>query len=70
MIVMVRVPVQPFASVTVNVYVPAQRPVAVLVAPDVVLAWAGDHENVYGAVPPLAVEVAVPLHVPKHVALV
>jgi hypothetical protein len=35
-----------------------------------VLACAGDHVNVYGAVPPVAVEVAVPLHVPKHVALV
>jgi hypothetical protein len=68
--VTVRVPVHPFASVTVNVYVPAQSADAVFVAPAVVLAAAGDQLKVYGAVPPLAVDVAVPLQTPKQVAFV
>jgi hypothetical protein len=45
-IVIVREPVHPFASTTLIVYVPAHSALAVLVAPAVVLAWAGDHVNV------------------------
>ena len=47
--------VQPPASVTITVYVPADKPVAVAVA-----AAEGDQLYVYGAVPPLPVAVAVP----------
>jgi hypothetical protein len=55
------VPVQPFASVTVSVYVPAQRPVAVAeVPPD------GAQLYVYAGVPPITVEVMLPLHTPKQ----
>jgi hypothetical protein len=40
--VIVLEPVQPFASVTFIVYVPAHKALAVLVAPEVLLAAAGD----------------------------
>jgi hypothetical protein len=55
----VLVVVQPFASVTVTVYVPAQRPVVVAAVPP-----EGAHEYVYGAVPPEATTVAEPVHWP------
>jgi hypothetical protein len=55
-IVYVRVMVQPFASVTVTVYVPAARPVAEEPVPPL-----GAHEYVYGAVPPEATTVAEPV---------
>ena len=51
----VAVATQPFASVTVTVYVPADRPVIVgVVSPP------GVQEYEYGGVPPEAVAVAVP----------
>jgi hypothetical protein len=53
-IVDVHIAVQPFPSVTVAVYVPADRPVNDDVTAPV------DHEYVYGAVPPLAVILEVP----------
>jgi hypothetical protein len=52
-IVTEHVAVQPLSSVTVKVYVPAERPVA-------------DGETVYGAVPPVAVTEAEPSEPPKH----
>lgn len=53
----VRVVVHPLASVTVHVYVFAHNALAVEpVPPD------GAHEYVYGAVPPLGVTVAEPVH--------
>ena len=56
---------QLFASVTVTVYVPAVRPVAVaLVPPD------GAHEYVNGPVPPVIVTVADPFPPPLHDTLV
>jgi len=54
-----RTMVHPFASVTVHVYVPAQRPAAAApVPPD------GAQAKVYGRVPPPALIAAVPLHAP------
>ncbi len=47
--------IQPFTSVTMHVYVPAIKLVAVWV----VLPF--DHKYVYGGVPPLGLAVAVPL---------
>ena len=53
--------VHPLLSVTLTVYVPADNPVAViLVCP------LGFHKYVYGAVPPLAAAVAVPVLPPLH----
>lgn len=53
--------VQPFASVIVQVKVPAHNALAVApVPPD------GAHEYVYGAVPPEATTVALPVHNPLH----
>jgi hypothetical protein len=58
----VRVVVHPFASVMVQVYVPTHNEEAVApVPPD------GAHEYVYGAVPPEATTVALPLHEPLQV---
>ncbi len=59
-IVTLVVRVQPFASVTVTVYVPAVNPVAVAAVCPPVQAY------VYGAVPPLAVTVAAPVLAPLH----
>ena len=56
---------QPFASVTVQVYEPAHNPVAVAAAPP-----EGDHEYPYPEVPPLAVTVAVPLQAALQLTLV
>ena len=70
MIVTVRVPVQPLASVTVIVYVPAHNAVPVFVAPTVEFVAAGLHANVYGAVPPVTVFTILPLQVPKQLAFV
>ena len=61
----VRVDVQPPAPVTVQVYVPAHRPVAVAaVPPD------GVHAYVNGPVPDVIVVVAEPVHEPLQVMLV
>ena len=60
--VTVAVCIQPLASVTVTVYVPALSPVAV----GVVCTGVVFHEYVYGAVPPVAFTVAVPLFPPLH----
>lgn len=61
----VRVDVQPPAPVTVQVYVPAHKPVAVAaVPPD------GAHAYVNGPVPDVMVVVAEPVHAPLHVMLV
>jgi hypothetical protein len=57
--VIVRVITQPFASVIVQVYVPAARPVAVAPVPP-----EGAHEYVYVGVPPEAVTDAVPVEPP------
>jgi hypothetical protein len=57
----VRVIEQPFASVMVQVYVPAHLPVAVPPVPPL-----GAHEYVYGAVPPEGTTVALPVHAPLH----
>jgi hypothetical protein len=59
------VAVQPFLSVTVTVYVPAVRLVAVALVPPL-----GAHEYVYGTVPPPAVTVAPPVAPPLHLTLV
>jgi hypothetical protein len=48
-----QVAVQPLSSVTVKVYVPAERPLV-------------DGDTVYGAVPPVAVTEAEPSEPPKH----
>ena len=56
------VAVQPFASVTVAVYVPAVRAVVVLFVPPL-----GLQLYVYAGVPPPAVTVALPLLPPLHV---
>jgi hypothetical protein len=53
--------VHPFASITVTVYVPAVRPVAVAVVWLLI-----DHRYVIGAVPPVAVAVALPLLPPAQ----
>lgn len=53
---------QPSLPVTVTVYVPAVRPVAVAAFPPV-----GDHAYVYGGDPEEAFTVAVPFAPPKHV---
>jgi hypothetical protein len=45
------------ASVTVHVYVPGQRPVAVAAVPP-----EGAHEYVNGPTPPVVVTVALPVH--------
>jgi hypothetical protein len=68
--VIVCVPVHPPASVAVQVYTPAHKPVAVFVAPEVVFATEGDHTNVYGADPPTAETVTLPLQDPLHVTFV
>lgn len=59
-------PVHPFASVTIATYVPAVKPVAVLVFPFVVCVTAGFHVNVNGPVPPTAWATACPVLPPKH----
>ena len=51
---------QPFLSDTVTVYVAALRPVAFKFDPP-----EGDHEYVYGVIPPVAVTVALPLLLPQ-----
>ena len=57
--------IHPFESVTVNVYVPACKPVAVdPLPPD------GDQLYVYGAVPPVTVAFAVPLFPLKQLTFV
>jgi hypothetical protein len=61
-IVTVAVKVQSVPSVTVTVYVPAAR----LVAVAVVCTGSVFHENKYGRVPPEAVTVALPVDWPKH----
>jgi hypothetical protein len=53
--------VQPFASVTITVYVPAESPVALDPFPPL-----GDHAYVYGVVPPVGVTVAEPVLPPKQ----
>jgi len=53
--------VHPFASVTVTVYEPAAKPLAVAEVPP-----EGAHEYVYEPVPPLAVTVALPVLPPLH----
>lgn len=60
-IVIVRVMVQPFASVTVTTYAPAPNPVGFAPLPD------GVHAYEYGPVPPVTVMDAAPLLLP-HVA--
>ena len=61
----VAVTVHAFASVTVTVYDPALKPVAVaLVCPP------GAHAYVYGVVPPPAVAVALPLLLPQEAGIV
>ena len=63
--VKLRVAVQALASVTVTVYTPALKPVAVAdVPPD------GDHEYVYPPAPPDGVTEAVPFEPPLHDTLV
>ena len=52
---------QPLLSVTVQVYVIAESPVAVAAVPPV-----GVQENVYAPTPPVAVTVAEPLAPPLH----
>jgi hypothetical protein len=65
-IVNVRVAVHPAGpEVIVQVYVPAQSPVAVAPVPP-----EGAHAYVYIPVPPLATTAALPLHTPLHVTLV
>ena len=64
-IVNVCVPEQPAASVAVHVYDPAHNPEAVAPEPPL-----GDHAYVNGAVPPVTVTEAEPLHDPKHVTFV
>jgi hypothetical protein len=65
-IVAVRVTLQPFASVMVQVQVPAERPVA-----DAVFCTGVVFQTkVYGAVPPEAFIVAVPVLLPKQSTLV
>jgi hypothetical protein len=64
-IVNVRLPVQPLASVTVTVYVPGHNPVAVAALPP-----EGAHEYVYGPVPPVTVALADPVHCPLQDTLV
>lgn len=59
-IIVVAVVMQPFASVTVTVYEPASKAEAVVPVPPL-----GAHEYEYGAVPPEAVTVAVPLGLPQ-----
>lgn len=66
-IVVLEVYIHPFASVTVTLYVPAVKPVAVVVP------CAGEvlHKMVYGAVPPaIPLMVAVPLLPPAQLTLV
>jgi hypothetical protein len=53
--------VQPAASVTVTTWVPALRPAGLNT-----LRPEGDQEYVYGAVPPIATMLAVPLFWPKQ----
>ena len=60
-IVTVAVAEHPVASFTVTVYVPALRPVPIAFVPPV-----GAHDYVYGAVPPVALAVAVPVEPPLH----
>ena len=55
---------QPLASVAVTVYVAAHNPVTAAVFIPLL------HEYVYGAVPPVATALAIPLHALIHVALV
>jgi len=59
------VTVHPFASVTVTVYVPADKLFAVALVPP-----EGAHEYVYEPVPPPAVTVALPVVPPLHNGLV
>ncbi len=66
MIVTLAVFVQPLASFTVTVYVPAQRPVALAV----VCTGVVFHEYVYGVTPPPPTPVALPLQLPLHVTFV
>jgi hypothetical protein len=62
----VAVVVQPLLSVTVTVYRPAGRAVAVMA----VCIGELFHEYVYGAVPPAGIAVAVPVELPKQFTLV
>ena len=59
------VPVQPLASVTVTVYVPAARPVGFAVVPTF-----GFQAYVYGPVPPEGVTAIAPLFAPLQDRLV
>jgi hypothetical protein len=61
----VRVDVQPPAPVTVQVYVPAHKPVALAAVPPL-----GAQEYVNGPVPDVMVVVAEPVHAPLQVMLV
>ena len=56
--------VQPFESVTVAVYVPADKPLFDAVVFPLL------HKYVYGAVPPLATTAAEPVDAPLHVTFV
>ena len=56
--------VQPFESVTVAVYVPADKPLFEAVVFPLL------HKYVYGAVPPLATTAAEPVDAPLHVTFV
>ena len=63
-IVTVAVPVQPFLSFTVTVYVPAERPVALELLPP-----EGAQVYVNGEVPPVTVAEALPVAPPLHFTL-